>query len=130
MVVDENMIFWTGTGEVHVTYLPRKPTPYGIELKSLACGETNILLNAEMVEGKEADASKEYRDHVGATTATTLRLVKPWRGTGRTVVGDSWFGSCNTAEWLVDEMGLHSILAIKTGHAGYPKTELIAEVQN
>ena len=82
-----------------------------------------------MVEGKEADAAKKYRDQVGATTATTLRLVEPWRGSGRTVVGDSWFGSCNTAEWLMDEMGLHSILAIKTGHAGYPKQELVAAVQ-
>ena len=120
------MIFWTGTGEVHITYLPRKPTPYGIELKSLCCGETQIILNAEMVEGKEADSLKEYRDQVGATTATTLRLVKPYGGSGRTVIGDSWFGSLNTAEWLIDELGLHSILAVKTGCAGFPKQELIA----
>lgn len=43
-------------------------------------------------------------------------------------MADSWFGSCRTAEWLMDVLGLHSILAIKTGHSGYPKAELIAEV--
>lgn len=45
------------------------------------------------------------------------------------MVGDSWFGSCNTAEWLMDTLGLHSILAIKTGHAGYPKASMIAAVE-
>lgn len=122
------MVFWTGTGEVHVTYLPRKPTPYGIEIKSLACGESCILLNAEVVEGKELDAQKKWRDEVGASTATTLRLCEPYQGTGRTIIGDAWFGSLNTAEWLMDVLGLHSILAVKTGHRGFPKEELIAEI--
>ncbi len=66
---------------------------------------------------------------MGATTATTLRLTEPWKGSGRIVVGDSWFGSCNTAEWLMDVNGLYSILAVKTGHKGYPKQKLIEEVQ-
>lgn len=122
------MIFWTGTGEIHVTYLPRKPTPYGIEVKSLACGDSGVLLNAEVVEGASTDATKRWRDQVGATTATTLRLCEPYAGTGRTVIGDAWFGSCNTAEWLMDVFGLHSILAVKTGHRGFPKQQLIDEV--
>lgn len=50
------MIFWTGTGEIHITYLPRKPTPYGIELKSGCCGVSNVVLNLDLVEGKELDA--------------------------------------------------------------------------
>jgi hypothetical protein len=29
LVVDESMVFWTGQG-VHLTYLPRKPTPVGV----------------------------------------------------------------------------------------------------
>lgn len=122
------MIFWKGTGEVHITFQGRKPTQYGIELKALACGTSHVMLNVEMAEGKDKDAAKEYRDEVGATTATTLRLAKPFKGTGRCVIGDSWFGSCNTAEWLWDECGLHSILAIKTGHRGFPKARLIADI--
>lgn len=59
---DESMIFWKGGGEVHVTYQPRKPTPYGVELKTLCCSDSGVLLNAEMAEGKERDAVKKYRD--------------------------------------------------------------------
>jgi hypothetical protein len=66
-------------------------------------------------------AKKEYRNITGASCATTLRLTKYWAGSGRTVVVDSWFGSCNTAEHLVDVHGLHSILCVKNGSAGFPK---------
>ena len=52
------MVFWQGTGEVHITFQPRKPTSYGIELKALACGDAHIVLNVELVEGKEVDSSK------------------------------------------------------------------------
>ena len=56
--------------------------------------------------------------------ATTLRLCLPYKGTGRTLVADAWFGSCNTAEWVTDELGLYCVLAVKTGHAGFPKAQL------
>jgi hypothetical protein len=36
-------------------FIIRKPTPLGILLKTLSCGITGILLNAEIVEGKEID---------------------------------------------------------------------------
>lgn len=111
-----------------MTYQARKPTPFGIELKTLACGSSHVMLHAEIAEGKEKDAAKEYRDQVGATTATTLRLCKPYRGTGRMLVADSWFGSCNTAEWLWDELGMYSVMAVKTGHRGFPKARIIREL--
>ena len=129
IVPDESMIFWTGTGEVHINYIPRKPTPYGIEMKTLACASARIVLQMEMVEGRELDATKKYRDQVGASTATTLRLCEPWAGSGRIVVADAWFGSCNTAEWLMDVLGLYCILAVKTGHRGFPKQELIRQIR-
>lgn len=98
LTVDESMVFWRGTGEVHVTFQPRKPTQYGIELKTMVCSEGKIVLAAEMAEGKELDAAKAYRDVLGASPATTLRLTEPYKDTARVVIGDSWFGSCNTAE--------------------------------
>jgi hypothetical protein len=58
-----------------------------------------------------------------------LRLCSPWKGTGRVVIADSFFGSCQTAEWLMDELGLHSILAVKAGHRSYPKQHLINKVK-
>lgn len=48
-----------------MTYQPRKPTPYGIELKTMACSDSGVMLNAEIAEGKNVDAEKEYRDQVG-----------------------------------------------------------------
>ena len=51
LVADECMIFWQGTGEVHITFQGRKPTSYGIELKSMACGDARVMLNIELVEG-------------------------------------------------------------------------------
>lgn len=75
---DESMIFWRGGGEMHVTYQPRKPTQYGMELKTLVCCISGLLLMAEIAEGKVAQALKEYRDRVGESTAVTLRLCKPW----------------------------------------------------
>lgn len=123
------MIYWRGTGEIHVTYQPRKPTQYGIELKTMACAVSSIMLMVELAEGKARDAMKQYRDQVGASTATTLRLTSCYKGTGRVVIADSWFGSCQTAEWLMDEHGLYAILAIKTGHRGFPKRQMIDAVR-
>ena len=57
------------------------------------------------------------------TTATTLRLVKHLGGTGRTVIGDSWFGSVKTAVAL-KKVGLYSILLVKTVHKKFPCTLL------
>ena len=59
-------------------------------------------MNVDLVEGKEADSSKRYRDVVGPTVACTLRLAYPYKGSSRTLVADAWFGSCNTAEWVVE----------------------------
>ncbi len=98
-------------------------------MKTCACSDSGLCINAELTEGKVRDAEKEYRDEVGQSTAVTLRLCKPWSGTGRCVIADSFFGSCQTAEWLMDELGLHSILAVKTGHRGFPKQALIQKVQ-
>jgi hypothetical protein len=47
------MIMWVGTGYVHLTYIPRKPTPLGIMLKTIVDATTGILLGAEIQEAKE-----------------------------------------------------------------------------
>jgi len=123
LVVDETMVPWTGLGEMHLTYMPRKPAPLGIQLKVVCDGKTRLLLGMELVEGQTADKEKEHVHTHGPATATTMRLVTPWQGSGRIVVGDSWFGSRRTAESLM-EMGLYSILCIKNGSRGYPKERL------
>ena len=52
------MIFWRRTGAVHVTYQPRKPTQYGIELKTMVCSAAKVMLSAELAEGAQRDALK------------------------------------------------------------------------
>ena len=40
---------------------------------------------------------KEFCNTEHHTTASSIRLVKPWFGIGRIVTRDSWFGSVKTA---------------------------------
>ncbi|KAG8246074.1 hypothetical protein J6590_093058 [Homalodisca vitripennis] len=55
----------------------------------------------------------------GAGTATTLRLTEPWHGTGRIVVGDSWFSSVKTSIQL-RERGM-----VKTAYRNYPLKQTV-----
>jgi len=123
LTVDETMIFWTGTGTAHLTYIPRKPSPLGIMLKTTCCGVSGVMVHMELVEGATVDSKKWGHNKFKATTACTLRLVRPWWGTGRVVIGDAWFGSLRTVEEL-REVGLYSIMCVKQGSAGYPKQVL------
>ena len=62
-----------------MTYQPRKPTQYGIEMKSMVCARSNVMLNMELVEGKERDERREFRAQAGVSTATSLCLAKPYK---------------------------------------------------
>lgn len=124
ITIDESMVMWTGKGDLHLTYMPRKPTSLGFKIDTLCDGVHNICLAAELDEGAEAMAGAKFRDQVGASVAVTLRLAEAWANTDRTIIADSRFGSCNCAEWVWDELHLHSIMAVKTAHAGYPKKKL------
>ena len=53
IVADESMVFWVGTGSAHLTYIPRKPTPLGIMLKTVVDQSSGALINAEIVESAE-----------------------------------------------------------------------------
>ena len=78
----------------------------------------------ELYEGREYMKSKKNVKEYGATCATTLRLTKPWAGTGRVIIGDSWFGSVKTSSSLINENGLHSIRLVKTAHKNFPSSLL------
>ena len=93
ITVDESMIMWLGMSTARLIYLPRKPTPLGFMLKSSVCSQSCIMNMAEIVEGAEFDGNKKFCDDWQRTTATTLRLVEPYFGTGRIIFGDAWFGS-------------------------------------
>lgn len=44
----------------HSSFVPRKPEPIGCEIKSLADGESGVLLFLEIEEGKDAMSRKQY----------------------------------------------------------------------
>lgn len=65
LVIDECMIAWEGLegkwsikGMPHVTKIARKPKGVGAEVKSLADGESGVLLGLEIMEGRELMATK------------------------------------------------------------------------
>lgn len=98
-------------------------------MKTVCDSRAGVFLNAEFVEGKQVDSQKEYLMEFGSTTATTIRLCRPWRGSKKTVIGDAWFGSKKTAEELA-EFGLRSVLSVKNAHKGYPKAEILSKIPN
>lgn len=119
------MIWWTGVASAHITYLPRKPTPLGIQLKTCVDATSGVCVNMELCESKEDMKEKKWFDEYGATTSCTLRLTEQYHHQNREVIGDSWFGSVRTAEALLAR-GLHSVLNVKMGHSGFPKKELLS----
>ena len=78
------------------------------------------MLRVELVEGKEAMASKEYFHEYGSGTSVCLRLSKPWWGSNRIVCGDSAFASVKTAVAL-QQHSLHFVGLVKTAHRKFPK---------
>ncbi len=149
LVVDESMSYWLGQeglysaeGMVHVTKMKSKPRGVGLMLKSCADGQSGLMVRLEMQEAKESMNLKEFQLRKGDVaaqpdndqyqmllanqqvyaynTAVTLRLVKPWFGSNRTVIGDSAFSSIDTLLALKNR-GLHFMGCIKTAHKGFCK---------
>jgi len=142
LTMDESMIAWRGREGVGdpmkcpaISFVPRKPEPLGVELKTTADAMGGVMLRIEICEGKSRHDKQKffndtYRDkapaqknNVGHCTATSLRIVEPWFGTNRVVAGDSWFASKKLAH-LMRSVGLHFIGDVKTNSAQYPKKEI------
>ncbi len=131
VTVDESMVGWLGKGSwengmPHVTKIIRKPTPVGAEVKNLACGDTGIMLFAELQEGKERMANKKYVDETkSAGTALVLRLTEGagLHNSGCIVIGDSAFASVKTARALISR-GMFFTGIVKTATRQFPITLL------
>lgn len=106
-------------GMPSVIKIKRKPKGVGCECKTLADAQSTIMVRLEINEGKTRMATKKWQSQLGAGTATTLRLTQPWHGTGRLVVGDSWFGSVKTAVQL-HKQGLYFLGIVKTATKDFP----------
>lgn len=127
MVIDECMSAWRGFESFecifvlpHKTKIIRKPEGVGAEIKSLCDGESGILLHLEVMEGKDAQAAKEFSDAYPSSIALTLRITKKYFGTGITVHADSAFGSVSCAAALASR-GLYFMGCVKTATKKFPK---------
>ncbi|KAJ3618142.1 hypothetical protein MTP99_006168 [Tenebrio molitor] len=129
LTIDESMFAWYGKG-LHnekdglpaVIKIKRKPKGIGCECKTLADVQSGVMIAIEINEGKTAMQQKEFQQEFGAGTATTLRMTRPWHGSGRIVIGDSWFASAKTAIQL-HKRGLYFLGIIKTATKNYPIAE-------
>ncbi len=104
--------------------IQRKPKGIGIELKALADGLSNIILQIEIQEGKEYMKDKQYMKQYGAGTSQCLRLTKPYCNSLRIVIGDAAFGSVKTLLALKDINQLYFIGCVKMAHREFPKKYL------
>ena len=120
IIIDESMIFWGGGGNVHLTWLPRKPTPMGACMKLAACDSGGVMLRVEVMESKVVDRKRPFFKEWVASTGTTLCPAQLWFGSSCVIFGDSWFGSYKTVHTLMG-FWLYSILNVKTGHKHFPK---------
>ena len=71
---------------------------------------------------------KNHVNKIGQTSACCLRSTKPWQGTGRIVIVDTWFESVNSAKELINKNGLYVIMLAKTAYRNYSKKTLREEL--
>jgi Transposase IS4 len=125
LCVDESFCGWTGKegrhpdGMPNVSKIKGKPVGVGLLFKDTCCALCGLMIFIEIQQGKVWSATQEYTTSWGLTTACTLRLVKNWHGTGRLVLGDSWFASLATAHALLG-FGLWFTGIVKTAYSKYP----------
>ena len=143
-IVDESMVSWTGKSGVgglpHLSFIPRKPEPLGVELKTMCDGTSGVCMHMEVQEGKLRMTRKKYHQQYGATTSCTLRLCE---GAGlheknkadnqrlhRGIGGDSWFASRKTAVALEEELGLRFVGPVKTNTKSFPVQQMRHTLHN
>ena len=84
MTLDESMVKWLGKSMPGLMVVPRKPTPMGLEVHTLCCSLSGVLVNFEVFEGKEAMESREFVNQktdagvINKSTALTLRCLKSY----------------------------------------------------
>ena len=87
--LDESMSIWFNRWSCPGwIFCPRKPHPFGNEYHTIGCGDSTIMFNVLLMEGK--DRPKELPAEQG-TKSLLLKMCKVLFGTGKIVVLDSGF---------------------------------------
>ncbi|KNC85700.1 hypothetical protein SARC_02111 [Sphaeroforma arctica JP610] len=74
---------WLNGGLLHYVSMDRKPES-GCEIWTACCGKGHFLLKLELVQSADASEREHEADHQHGT-ATTLRLVQKYFGSGRAI---------------------------------------------
>jgi hypothetical protein len=126
ITVDESMSRWLGYDHSigsppSKTKMKSKPEGVGFMIKTAADSASRVIIRLDLQETTDLMKKKEFfSPTVPLHTACTLRLVRPWRGTNRIVLGDSWFASVSTATELL-RSGLYFVGLVKSNSSGFPK---------
>ncbi|CEP13379.1 hypothetical protein [Parasitella parasitica] len=115
---------WLGEGMPNVKKVPQKPPPIGQEFNTAADQDNFCIIQLDTV-GDPFIRKYEYTDP--NLIATSKRLTEPWFFSGRTVIGDFWFGSPEMTSVLLDH-DLHSIMQVvkrKYWPRGMPRNDVI-----
>ena len=135
LVIDESTTKWRGLGDwydlgmPHITKIPRKPEPIGLEIKDMCDGTSHIMLYLEIMEGKDIMKDKGPDNEQGELklsegTKHCLRATMRFRdGSGRVVMGDSAFASVGTCVAL-KKAGFYFLGNLKGASKLFPKRHL------
>ncbi|KAF9419681.1 hypothetical protein BGZ94_009361 [Podila epigama] len=120
LTIGESMNPWRGKrfGSEGMPGVRNMP-PVDQEYKTLADPATNILLQLDLVQDKEAPPREFDVEFGSKSIGAMLRLVKPWTHSGRTVFANSYFGSPAAAKALLHH-GFFSMMHIKK-RTSFPK---------
>ena len=98
LTLDEQLVGYRGCIPGR-TYIPSKPSKYGLKVFWLAEAHTGFALNAIIYTGRERNAAPHR--NLGQDVVT--ELVRPYYTTGREVVTDNFFTSHSLAVALLEQ---------------------------
>jgi len=116
---------WINIGLPHYVSIDRKPEN-GCEIQDLCDGKSKIMVRLKLVKGQldNERMQREDSDDTGLHGTRVLKeLVKPWKDSGRLVVGDSYFASVPACIDLY-KWGLRFIGVVKTATKQFPQAYL------
>ena len=100
-----------------VTVIDSKPELVMCELKTQADSQSNIFMFVEVQKGKDVNPTLQHHSTYGHTTATTIRMAKPFANNNSVDVADAWFGGVKTLYGNKVENGVDTICTVKTNTA-------------
>lgn len=78
-------------------YIPSKLAKYGIKIWWCCDAGTSYPLNSDVYLGGQPNEPRQTNQG----SSVVKKLVEPWYRSGRNVVGDNFFTSCELAEFLL-----------------------------